>query len=553
MRGWPRFSAFPQDGRLWMLAWLGPLTDDHADTGEHALYAYLVPVLRSKQRSPAQINKGYFPRDVQFDPSAIHRVTFDAAHLAALSIGMMFRGGKLVTPRKPLLWRSSFKLDTTQQQALRFSEAGPLTPQQLLLAGAADALSHAAYLTLPDEQGRTVIIPALEVLRWQYGSSSRVLQAVFSGEITGIVQAIQQEAVWQDQHYHMPLPAGFLATDAPTLAALATQPSALQAAQQVHLSISVSGKDRTFFPKAAFPVTDWQRASFLGRFLDPARRTFLAHRILAWPTALPFQTIQLPDILESVSDGTALNPVTDTAAPQTRSYRAKVTNASRLTVEARTAPSNRTALRLPALPAQFSDFTAVTQGQSQEKIKGEGSSIQARFVSPGKTFSTAPSTQQSSSTKRAVLAADMQEDESPIYSDYFTDLREAVKLLSDHHCTERPINAPGRTEGRFQGWFKPSGERVACLVIEVQKKDGPAHFSYLLEKERIGGSYGPLILAVKADGTQATDAELAALMQTRVGRTTWPKEVSGWRLRQIRHIYPVASAYAAALGKYLAS
>lgn len=549
MRGWPRFSDFPQDGRLWMLAWLGPLFDDHADTGEHALYGYLVPVTRSKKRSPAQINKGYFPQNRQFDPSALRRVTLDASHLTALSIGMMFRDGKLVMSRKPLLWRASFQLDTTRQQAQRLSESNLLTPEQLLLEQAADTLSHAAYLALPDDQGRTIIIPALEVLRWLYGSSSRVLQDVFSGAIVGTVAEVQSHASWQGTHYHMPLPAGFLPTDAALLAALATQNAALQAAQQVHLSISAGGKDRTFFPKATVPVTGWQRASVLGRYLDRERKTFLAHRILVWPQRLPFQSIRLPDQIEHVSDGTLTEPLQET---RTQTHRARVNNASRLTLEARTAPSNRTPLRLPALPAQFSDFSAISRDHRQETAQSGAVPLQTKFISPGKTFSASPVTQPGSHTKQGVLGADMQSDESPVYADYFTKLREAVDLLKHRYTfTEHPINAPGATEGRFQGWYKSDKQRVACLVIEAERISKPQQFFYLLEKERIGGSFGPLILAQKADGKQATESELAALMQTRVGQTTWPKQVSGWRLRQVRHIYKEEAAYADALRRFM--
>lgn len=549
MRGWPRFSDFPQDGRLWMLVWLGPLFDDHADTGEHALYASLVPITRSKKRSPAQINKGYFPQNRQFDPSTLRRVTLDASHLTALSIGMMFRDGKLVMSRKPLLWRASFQLDTTGQQTQRLSESSLLTPEQLFLGQATDTLSHAAYLALPDDEGRTVIIPALEVLRWLYGSSSRVLQAVFSGTIKDTVAEIQTHASQHGNQYHMPLPAGFLPTDAPLLAALATQDAALQAAGQVHLSISVGGKDRTFFPKATVPVTGWQRASFLGRYLDPTRKTFLAHRILVWPQLLPFQSIHLPDEVEHVSGGTDAVPLQEA---RTRSQRARVSNASRLSIEARTPPSNRTPLRLPALPAQLSDFSAISRDHRQETADGGAAPLQTRFISPGKAFSASPVTQPGSYTKQGVLGADMQSDESPTYADYFTSLREAVALLKDAYTfIERPINAPGTTEGRFQNWLKSDGQRLACLVIEAQPFSKPQQHFYLLEKERISGSYGPLILAHKADGTQATDSELNALMQTRFGRTTWPKEVSGWKLKQIRHVYKEEAAYAVALGRFM--
>ena len=71
MRGWPSFTAFPQDNRLWMLVWLGPFFDDQQDTGDRAMFGYVVPIIKSKQRSPAQINKGRFPRDVQLEWNAL--------------------------------------------------------------------------------------------------------------------------------------------------------------------------------------------------------------------------------------------------------------------------------------------------------------------------------------------------------------------------------------------------------------------------------------------------------------------------------------------------
>ncbi|MDV6374170.1 hypothetical protein [Deinococcus arenicola] len=548
MRGWPQFNSLPKDDLLWMITWLGPLYRDQNAPSQYAVLCHLTTLYPSKRRSPRQVNYGAFPRPDQFSSHRVRSIALSSGDLAALCVGMIFRNGKLVTPRKTLTPAEHFRADFGAQKSLKLSELPLLDQKTALMAGDWATMAASGCVALPDDQGRMLLIPVLEVIRWSYGASSRLLQAVLSGEIGAVIEQVQASGTLEGRDYFMTVPGEFPETDAPLLARLALDEQAGKQARQVHLQI-IAGKDRQayHFPRAIFPYArppegqPFRAFAAQGRWLDPQH--YLVHRVLYVSDSPPFGAVYLPPQVEL--DG----PPQDTDAAQTRHARARRGNVRKAQLYSNQEPrAARTATRLPALPAMLSDFTAVLRlPPSKEQ---SGARLLPRTPVAGTSFSTGLGSDRASALKRAVLAHDRREDETPILTDYFVQLRAAVGRLSltGFTVSELLVNNPGGQEGRFEHWRRENGQRIGCLVIEVQNG---ATFFYLLDKELVHEPYGPLILAHRTGFPHASAAEVNVLMNTRVHQRTWPKSAMGWTLTHIRHQYANAETYARGLQKHM--
>lgn len=531
-----------------MLTWLGPLYRDQNAPSQYAMLCHLTTLYPSKRRSPRQVNHGAFPRPDQLSPHRVRTVALSSGDLAALCVGMIFRNGKLVTPRKTLTPAEHFRADFGAQKSLRLTELPVLDQKTALMAGDWATMAASGCVSLPDDQGRTLLTPVLEVIRWSYGASSRLLQAVLSGEIGAVIEQVKASGTLEGRDYFMTVPGEFPETDAPLLARLVLDEQAGQQARQVHLQV-IAGKNRQayHFPRAIFPYArppegqPFRAFATQGRWLDPQH--YLVHRVLHVGDTPPFGAVYLSPQIEFDA------PPPDTDSTQTRHTRTRRGNASKARLHSNQEPhAPRTATRLPALPAMLSDFTAVLRlPPSREQ---SGARLLPRTPVAGKAFSTGLGSDRSSPLRRAVLAHDQREEETPIFADYFVQLRAAVGQFPPAEFTvkELLVNNPSGQEARFEHWRRDSGQRIGCLVIEVQKD---AAFLYLLDKELVHEPYGPLILAHKTGFVQASAAEVNALMNTRVHQRTWPKAFNGWNLTHIRHQYANAETYARGLRKHM--
>ena len=111
---------------------------------------------------------------------------------------------------------------------------------------------------------------------------------------------------------------------------------------------------------------------------------------------------------------------------------------------------------------------------------------------------------------------------------------------------ERFVNNSGGSESRFSSLYKPGGERVGCLIVEI--KHG-GQFWYLLEKERVTEACSSLLLARRT--TQADDLTLSALMDTWSRKRRWPGEASDWSLQRIAHNFATPQTYAKGIRRRL--
>ncbi|WP_148231819.1 hypothetical protein [Deinococcus proteolyticus] len=527
MKKWPQLNALPEDNRLWMLIWLGPL-EPRPGNSQPGLLAFLAAIPYSARRSPAQVNYGRFPQS--FDLERVLRVEFSLGDLPALHVGMMFRNRKLVRNRRPLTITETFLADFDSHKALRLTESPDLNATNTLTGNAWDMLSHSGYVAL-ETNSRRLLVPALELIRWSYGTSSRVLQSIVSGEIGSVLSEISQSGVLQDGIYKYPLPKGFPATDTPQLAWLTLDPVARKAALQLANELSVGQRQTSqglfVYPKVAFPYRGLRRFTCQGRYLADS---FLVTRIIDLDLSLPFNEVQL--LQESGEAYSSMQLET-----QTRTLRRKVKNASQISLHSNIEPqSNRSAVLLPALPALFSDRVPISLQHSDR----EGhSSFSPFFIPSPRHLTTGTGQDRSSPARQAVLQGE--KIEAPIENDDFRGLRQMLPHLNLPY-KELTINNPGGTESRFGNLLKPDGERVGCLVIELQNDD---QYWYLLEKERVNEVCGSLLLATRK--LQADEQTITALMDTWRRKRRWPGQLPEWYLQRIAHSFTSAETYAAGI------
>ena len=543
----PRFQALPDDDLIWVLTWLGPLFIDQRAPSQHAVLGFLAPLLDSKTRSPAQFNNGAFPRPNQFNLEEVRRVVFSAGDLAALAPGMCFRNRRVIQTKKELLKEEGFTLNFDQQQCDALSDISGLNSRTTLLGNRWNEASPGACVRLQTRSGVSVLTPIGEVLRWSYGSSSRLIQATLSGEVSAAVEEVKQAAtLLSGGTYQMMVPPAFPEADAPTLAWLALDASALEVASRLRTQLAVSAvrpeQPQWRYPRTLFPFSGVLPMQALGRWLD--RAIFLVCRILSLRRRLPYQGLRLPPLTEAAEGGVA------DGEPQQRTARQRLQNVSKATLHSVREPSDaRSITTLPALPAQFSEGTVISR-LKQVDARVQGGDVTYRRVPAGTKFTTGLHSGPGSALKRVVLARTPgnKPPDAPLLLKDFEHLRTVLQALREEQAqvTERPINNPDGNEGRFRDWFKADGQRYGCLVAEIILQ---GRYFYILDKENLTGQYGPLILARRQGDGQATDAVLDALMTTRAKGRRWPKEAQGWTLWPVSHTFTSPARFAKSLLK----
>lgn len=547
---WPRFQSLPDDGALWLLTWLGPFFTEPSMLSQRSILAAVTPLRGSVRRSPSSVTRGHYPRPDRLGSQRL--VSFAVGDLPALTTGTLYRNGRPITRGKSLLKSADFGVDFDRQQVFRLNEvpagqAAPVLSQAaLLLSGAWPLMASTACVGLPlrdDPFG--ICVPVPEVLRWCYGSSSRMLQAVLSGDLEGALKDVTQTASIEDGQYDLTLPAGFVEQDALTLAWLTSDEATRARALTVDRSVMVNtgrseNRPDLSAPSAVFPYQGVHSLNTLGRWIaqGDAYPRFLVHRILGTSYRLPF-TVTVPEPQHAPSGG-------DAPAPGWRNRPTPPADARRSTVVSTAEPRRQgNPARLPALPSQFSGVSILQRAVTAPSSPG---SRPLGTATPTGPFSTGLGADATSRARRATLVhrGEPPGGESAVRTDEFQTLRRVLALLAAQGFTVRElaVNNPGGGESRFRDWTNPDGQRIACLIAQLERQGA---FVYLLERQRTQREYGPLLIAWHADHRETSEAGLDALLTLRASGRTWPKTHADWVLIHVAHNFGTDETYAAGI------
>lgn len=281
--------AFPQDHQTWRIDWFG-------DVRYVRQYRYNQPFIQVALSKASLDSAGGWNYPDRFGSQLdeqVHAVV-PIGMLGMLTIGSIWQDGQLViTP--------DYTLET-------FTVTGRHTSAPLVKAGTentdgsfmlpfdahpyhrAHTHSYCVQATLDD--GTRLIVPAAEMIRFYFGSSSGLLGRLFQGPF-------QEKRLWSraeiDRHDHalIELAKGVSGASATDIARIALDPCALHAAKMISSSLlSATDSNNRAYPKMLFPFV-WKsdlrvRGIWLG---DDNPKTFLAFQILSCSHRFPFKKL----------------------------------------------------------------------------------------------------------------------------------------------------------------------------------------------------------------------------------------------------------------------
>lgn len=498
-----------------MIRWLGPLHLDADASGQMQLDAVVAGLALDK---PA----GY-PRSNQLECE--HIAPFGIGDLPALSTASYYQLGR-ANGAIPLA-RQTFTLDCSTQHQMRLRDkvnnSYPLRIFNVAEPSHWNQLYDCSITRVEHNNDPCgVLFPAMEILRFAYGSSSAMLQALTDGSLNHILDEVNEHSRMEDGVQVIHLPPGFQPEDAATFAWLLQDEFARTSALHVHTSIVVNRERRRSYPQPRLPYGGVQEFEVKGRTVtgEDGKERFLVHHILRVNVTLRWD-VGIAAPTSQAGSGIAL-------ADQHRSLRLPDADPRRSRLDSSAAPGQRGATaRLPALPSQFSD-TRPLRVSAPKATSGQAVQVSGQISSPPTpwgTFSTDPSHEAGARTRRGTLAVPTADRAAPIQAD-FSAIRRIVDLIRKrgHHTHERPPST-------FPGTSEPA------LIVEVERQ---GRFSYLVERERVGDrSSGPLIVAHLANCRRASENELEALLALRSGSRTWPQfdRSNLWRMERVNHAY----------------
>lgn len=537
-----------------MLVWLGPFFIDPSMPSQRSLLASMAS-LTSLNRRP--FSPTGFPDAETFRHQRL--VTFAAGDLPALSISRLYLNGRPVRQRRSFQSRETFALDFAQQQSFRLTELGlPGRDHEpghehlndFLLTGTFPPMAQTACVGLARGQDPLgVIVPVNEVLRWCYGSSSRMLQAVLSGTLENILDTIQAQAVTSGTTYELTLPPGFVPADAQTLAWLATDAHARAAALYIDRSVmankgQVGTHPELSFPAVTFPYQRPQTLELLGRWIpspEPGRpRRFLVSRILSSDFRSGVQaTLCRLEAAQADPAEAPADPQLRSPAPRAAADAVLHSDAERL--------RDAVPVRLRALPSQFSQSLPL---QRLEITPPAAPSLAQGPAARPHDLTTSPGTDPYSVARAATLTSQAKSQEQDLddppaprvgFPTDFQDLRLALRRITTVSFRELPIDA-AETRGN-----------IDCLVVECRLNNV---FCYLFERNRTTAQAGAalsLLLTRAPAGQQLTRDNVAAFLTAQVRHRGWILPAETWRRVRFPHSFRDAETLAAGLLRELES
>ncbi|WP_407539331.1 hypothetical protein Q0M94_14340 [Deinococcus radiomollis] len=545
---WPQFQNMPQDGQLWMLTWLGPYSLNITTSSQRVVLAALSCVKNSKDRTPNQIFGRSPPRPDQLGQQRL--VEFPVGELPMLTIGTFFRNGRALNVGIGTLKQRTFTVDFSKQRLFRLDkipggEPGHvLSKEDCLLSGAWAPMAHSACVGLAQKGDSFAVgVPVAEVLRWCYGSSSRMLQTVLSMDLPKVIKQVKRTMVRTASVLDIQLPEGFVEQDAVTLGWLASTPEAFDEACRVNRSVlayaSQPGGGRgPSHPNVSFPYRETLELRVLGREIAHEETPrFLVHRILGTSLNIPF-TVRLP-----VSTFNHVPPEPGSPLPAPRGKRKGRARAKTALLGTKTEPRRQgSAALLPALESQFSNMDI----SHREIPAGDATPVQSYALpAPTGLLSTGLGEDRSSTANKVILTllkSPKPVPDEPVQNDAFTRLRMVFDQLRNAGVTIRevPLNNQGGQEARFTHWTYSDGTRVACLVAAAERQH---QFWYVFEQQRQVDEYGPLLLAQRPSGRSASISDLDDLLLQAEGPNTWPRKHGDWTLLHVRHGFRSVEAF----------
>lgn len=324
-----RVSAFPEGRRLWRIAWFGPMlfANRMLKTTQPSVLVHLAEILDPAVRAD-------WDAPIAPDAAASRQVKrwVSVGTTVLLRIGDLWEGQRLF--HRPTLETECFAGVQVDETTARVVKAGSsldegdfLIPFSEHLWHAENTHSYCVRLTLPD--GRFLVIPAMELIRFYFGSSAKLLSALFG-------PPLQREALYERVKFTpitgrmtLDLASGMPRASAEDIARIAGDRHAWAAALHVGAScLKASTRQEDAYPIAHFPFVGQTDLKVHGQWLSRGsqeRGTFLACRIASCSYAFPFKSLTFK--LKGQSSRTRRGPAKDAAAGEAASQGTRASTA----------------------------------------------------------------------------------------------------------------------------------------------------------------------------------------------------------------------------------
>lgn len=249
---------------------------------------------RAGQRRP-QIEVVLRPAEDANSPTL--RRLVPAAFVRALRLGDVWHGPSLVGhSTSPIIQLKDLKIsgDSTKVQPIGKPLDGGKSEYPLDFKSFSDHSGYTGAHAFREElgNGRSLIVPCWELLRFYFGASGALASRLLSGPLkANALYASARHDPVGDVHW-LDLAKGMHSTGAVTIARIALEPRAASAARWISNSGTAAlVNGQPYYPKTNFPFAGTTDLTIQGRWLGAAQRVLFVERIVSCSHPFPFRTL----------------------------------------------------------------------------------------------------------------------------------------------------------------------------------------------------------------------------------------------------------------------
>lgn len=294
-----RIGVFPKGSDVWRVDWFGSIAfpDRMARRKQPSVLVHLSKVLDPDMA----LEPGHL-----LDPGATLPTEYQAKRWVSVGTTMLLGIGDL--------WQDQLLIGTPQYETEVFADV-EINQQTAVMVKAGSSLeedggfllplaehpwhrgnTHSYCLRLTLADGRYLVVPCMELIRFYFGSSSELLSRLFMPPLNR--QQLYTKAAWchRRKRLTLTLAEGLPATSAADVGRVAGDETAWRAAMLVPsscLRASVAGRD--VFPQAVFPFEGMTNLTATGQWLsrgEEPQRTFLVYQLLTCSYRFPFAALR---------------------------------------------------------------------------------------------------------------------------------------------------------------------------------------------------------------------------------------------------------------------
>ena len=302
-----RLSSFPRGTGAWRLDWFGDIAfpDAVQRRRQPSVFVYWSPVDEEALKEPsllisAKTTQGGWAQKGCWTSVGI---------LPLLRIGDVWRDGRLILrPDYELETFAELQIDAATTTLVK---AGLNKDSQGFLLPLAEHPWHrqctqSYCLEVALEDGRRLLIPCMELVRFYFGSSSKLINRLFSPPLDTDLLYTRSAFDIAKAALVLQLAEGMSGSSAADIARIERDPLALRAARLVGSSLLKGAPgSEAFFPQAVFPFEGKTTLVATGRWLPYAgvdRATYLVFSLRSCSHPFPFKSLRY-EIHKPVTDG----------------------------------------------------------------------------------------------------------------------------------------------------------------------------------------------------------------------------------------------------------